>query len=109
MKRAGAKKALDQGRDPANEAVEASHAQREAETVADLVDEYLEKWARPRKRSAGEDDRILNKEIVPRWGTRKAKDIKRRDIITLLDSIVERGAPIQANRTLAGMVPDAQL
>jgi len=44
---------------------------------------------------------MLNKEILPQWGTRKAKDIKRRDIIALLDGIVERGAPIQANRTLA--------
>ena len=44
---------------------------------------------------------MLNKEVLPIWGKRKAKDITRRDVITLLDEIVERGAPIQANRTLA--------
>jgi integrase len=38
---------------------------------------------------------------VPRWGKRKAQDVARRDIILLLDEIVERGALIQANRTLA--------
>ncbi|MCH7942167.1 MAG: tyrosine-type recombinase/integrase, partial [Proteobacteria bacterium] len=101
VKHAEARKAVGEGRDPASETVEARQAEREAETVADLVEAYLEKWARPRKRSAGEDERILNKEIVPRWGTRKAKDIKRREIIALLDTVVERGAPIQANRTLA--------
>lgn len=101
VKRAAAKKALDEGRDPANESVKANKAEREAETVADLVEEYLEKWARPRKRSADEDDRILNKEIIPHWGERKAKNITRRDVIALLDTVVKRGAPIQANRTLA--------
>ncbi|MGH6628270.1 MAG: tyrosine-type recombinase/integrase [Burkholderiales bacterium] len=35
------------------------------------------------------------------WGERKAREIVRRDTIELLDDIVDRGAPIQANRTLA--------
>ena len=39
--------------------------------------------------------------MLPAWGKRKAKDIRRRDVILLLDEIVERGSPIQANRTLA--------
>ena len=101
VKHAEASKALHEGRDPGSEIVEALQSEREAETVSDLVDAYLVKWARPRKRSADEDERILYKEIIPLWGNRKAKDIKRRDIIALLDAVVERGAPIQANRTLA--------
>jgi len=42
----------------------------------------------------------LRKDVLPRWGGRKAKDIVRRDIVKLLNEIVDRGAPIQANRTL---------
>lgn len=80
---------------------EARRRELEAPTIARLVDEYLEKWAKPRKRSWKEDQRILEKDIIPAWGKRKAKDITRRDIITLLDRLVDRGAPIQANRTLA--------
>ena len=101
VKHAEAKKAVSEGRDPAAKAVAERKAIREAETVGDLIDLYLEKWARPRKRSADEDERILRKEVIPAWGNRKARDIKRRDIIALLDDIVDRGAPIQANRTLA--------
>ena len=101
VKHAEAKKALTEGHDPGAETVEARQAERDAESVAELVEEYLGKWAWPRKRSAAEDERILRKEIVPQWGNRKARDIKRRDIITLLDGILDRGAPIQANRTLA--------
>lgn len=101
VKHAEAKRALTEGRDPGTETVEAHRAEHDAESVTELVEEYLGKWAWPRKRSAAEDERILRKELVPHWGSRKAKDIRRRDIITLLDGIVDRGAPIQANRTLA--------
>ena len=98
---AKARKVLEKGEDPGTKLVEDRKAERAAETVAELVDEYLERWAKPRKRSASEDERILRKEVVPKWGHRKAWDVTRRDVIALLDPIVERGAPIAANRTLA--------
>ncbi|MCZ6858995.1 MAG: integrase arm-type DNA-binding domain-containing protein, partial [Alphaproteobacteria bacterium] len=98
---AGAKEILAKGADPGTQQTERKRAERSAETVFDLADEYLEKWARPRKRSAAEDERMLNKDVLPAWGMRKAKSITRRDVILLLDGIVERGSPIQANRTLA--------
>ncbi len=100
VKHAQAKETLEKGSDPGALHVEKRRAERKAETVQNLVDEYLEKYARPRKRSAGEDERILLKDVLPAWGKRKAKDIRRRDVILLLDGIVERGAPVAANRTL---------
>src|SRR5204863_2756928 len=69
-------------------------------TVEDLVSSYLERYARVRKRSAAEDERILRKDVLSRWAKRKAKDVTRRDVVRLLNEIVDRGAPIQANRTL---------
>jgi len=71
--------------------------------VADLVAEYIEKWAKVKKkeRSWKEDERLLKKDIIPAIGRKKAKDIRRRDIVLLLDEIVERGAAITANRVLA--------
>ncbi len=101
VKHAQAKELLEKGDDPGTLHVEKRRAERQAETVQILADEYLEKWARPRKRSASEDERILNKDVIPVWGKRKARSITRRDVILLLDGIVERGSPIQANRTLA--------
>ena len=101
VKHANAKELLAKSTDPGALHVEKRRAERQAETVTDIAEEYLEKWARPRKRSAGEDERILRKDVLPVWGKRKAKDIRRRDVILLLDTIVERGAPIAANRTLA--------
>lgn len=101
VKHANAKAQLEKGIDPGVEEVARKHAERTAETVADLAEEYLEKHARPLKRSAAADERALRKEVIPAWGTRKANSITRRDIITLLDGVVDRGSPVMANRLLA--------
>jgi len=98
---AEAVKKLEQGIDPGIETVAEREEERKAPTVAALADEYIEKWAKPRKRSWREDERILKKDVLPEWGRRKAREITRRDAIRLLDGIVDRGAGIMANRTLA--------
>jgi integrase len=98
---ATAKEMRDQGVDPGVVHVEKHQADRQAPTVAGLAEEYLEKHARRKKRSAPADERALRKEIIPIWGHRKAKDITRRDIIKLLDEVVDRGSPVMANRLLA--------
>ena len=97
---AKAKDLLAKGIDPGSRAVAERDADRRAETVDKLVASYLDRYAKLRKRSAFEDERILRKDVLSRWATRKAKDITRRDIVRLLNEIVDRGAPIQANRTL---------
>ncbi len=96
-----AKEKLEAGIDPGIEVVEERRVDRAAETFNELADLYIEKWARPRKRSAAEDERILRKDVIPIFGKRKAGDIRKRDVVALLDDIVNRGAPIAANRTLA--------
>ncbi len=98
---AKAKELKEKGEDPGVAHIAERRAERQAHTVADLVEEYLEKHARPNKRSAAFDERALKKEVTPVWGRRKAKDITRRDIITLLDGVVARGSPVMANRLLA--------
>jgi integrase len=96
-----AKDKILKGIDPAKVKKNAKETHRDAETIKALAAEYIEKWAKPRKRTWKEDLRIIKKDVIPAFGRRKAKDIKRRDIVLLLDEIVERGAPIQANRALA--------
>ena len=81
------RKKLDAGLDPGEIIVQAKLAERQAETVAELAEWYLEGWARKHKRSAGEDERILRKDVIPAWGNRKAKEIQRKDVIALLDGI----------------------
>jgi integrase len=103
IKLAEARKKREGGVDPAVEAVAAHKAERQAETIGELCNLYLEKWATPNKRrsSTQRDRGQIDRDILPRWGTRKISSITRADVIALLDDIVARGAPIMANRTKA--------
>jgi len=94
-------KMLESGKDPAQEKRKEKVNARESSTVDGLIDEYIELWAKPRKRSWQADLRCLNKDVKPYWGKLKASDVTRRDVILLLDRIKDRGAPISANRALA--------
>lgn len=69
-------------------------------TVSILIDEYLERWAKPRKRSWEEDARQLRGDVEPAWGKLKSADITRRDVRLLVEAKAEK-APIAANRLLA--------
>ena len=73
---------------------------RKAETVRELGTDYIERWAKPRKRSWKKDLRAFERDIFPDFGNRKAQDITRAEVSKFLDKIVKRGAPIQANRVL---------
>ena len=97
-KHGDAKKLLGKGIDPGEHAIQERKREYAAETVKDLVNEYIEKWAKVHKRSWKEDERVLNKEVIPQWGNKKAMTITRRDVISLLDQIVARGAPGSANQ-----------
>jgi integrase len=88
------------GRDPGAEERQQKEERRLADTIEDLVKEYIKKHAKVNKRSWKNDERLLNKEVVPIWGDRKAEDIRKRDVALLLESIVERGSPAMSNQTL---------
>ncbi|HUC67569.1 MAG TPA: integrase arm-type DNA-binding domain-containing protein [Stellaceae bacterium] len=84
------------GEDPAAE----KKQQRRASTFKELAELYVKEHAKAKKRSWKADENILRKDLIPRFGARKACDITRADIRAMLGAIVARGAPIQANRTL---------
>jgi len=92
---------LEKEIDPGATMVNLNRENRLAPTVEVLALEYIEKWAKPRKRSWEEDERMLTKDVIPYLGKQKAKNVSRRDIVMLLDKVLERGSPIAANRTLA--------
>ena len=101
----GALQAVAEGRDPCRE-----QRQRRAETdrddrdsVSAQVETFLTRYVRPstKARTATEVDRRLRKYVLPSWGSRRVQDITRRDVIELLDGIVDAGTPVTANRTLS--------
>jgi hypothetical protein len=109
---AGARAAIAAGKDPQGEKAAVKVAAREADreavvakrdSVELVVAEFIERHVRRCNKlsTAQEYVRLLNKEIVGTWGDRRLSDISRRDINILLDDIVDRGAPVAANRVLA--------
>lgn len=99
------------GKNPATVKEDEQAAIEASPTVKMLATDYIEKYAKVNKKSWLEDQRILQKEILGMeaegqrqagavdWSKRKAADITKRDIIILLDKIVDRGAPGTANNT----------
>jgi Arm DNA-binding domain len=92
--RAELRKATE-GRDPATERKTAR-----AQTFGALADFYLEKHAKRHKRSWRDDARMIRQELDV-WAHKPAAGIRRADVRELLERIVQRGAPVLANRVLA--------
>jgi integrase len=87
----------DKGADPASE----RKVQRaRMDTVEDLALLYLERHAKKKKRSWKTDERILNREVLPRIGPKRVVDVTRQDIRDVLKPIIDRDALIRANHTL---------
>jgi integrase len=91
---------VERGLDPAAEGIAIKAANRAALTFEALAQRWIDEYAKPKKRSWEEDERLLKSLILPKWRNRVAKEIKRADVIALLDGIVKH-APVSANRVLS--------
>ena len=88
---------LQEDIDPA--AVHAEEAQQEKpDSAVAVAEEWLKRYVRPNTKW-DEAERILNRDVLPAWKDKLITEIGRADVLRLLDSIVDRGAPIVANRT----------
>ena len=110
------------GRDPASEHVATKRAARDPATVdrdlfGTVATTFINRYAKPKNKSWKETARLLGlrpdaDDLVtipggladPKvWGRRRVQEITRREIIDLLDGIVDRGSPVAANATLAAL------
>lgn len=92
---------VKKGIDPGLKQKEAKAALKAAPTISELIDEFWDMELQSKK-SGVETKRLLDKDIIPAWKNRKVADIKRRDIVLLLDAVRKR-APITANRVLGAL------
>jgi integrase len=87
--------AAARGQDPAED----RHRALRAPTVAQLAALYLERHARPRKKTAIADESMLRRYILPAFGARKVEAITRGDVARLHHELGDK--PLAANRVLA--------
>ena len=66
-------------------------------TVAQLAERYFNAIAKTH-RDHRRVRRSIERDVLPALGPRPAEDVKRRDVIAILDGIAQRGAPVHANR-----------
>ena len=82
---AEARRQLELGADPGASEVEKRRQLHALPTVQELGQEYLDKHAKPNKKSWREDQRILEHDVLPAWGARNVTAITRGDVNALLD------------------------
>jgi integrase len=100
--------AVAAGEDPASAkqaAKAAARAPADRDGVEKVVSTFVERYAKANTREGTwkETERLLNKEVIGAWKGRHFSAIRRADVHELLDGIVDRGAPIVANKTLAAL------
>lgn len=88
---------LATGHDPAA----GRELQKQGPTFTELAAEYLERHAKVHKRKWRQDERDLERELLPVWGRLKAAHVSKADVLQVLDRKMDSGAPIAANRLLS--------
>jgi integrase len=96
-------RAVAEGRDPTQEKKRARSTKADdIETVAaQFIERHCNRSNRPR--TAAETARLLQQHVLPRLRGQTVREITRRDVLDVLDRVVDGGAPIAANRTLAAI------
>lgn len=96
-------RAVAEGRDLGREKMQERTAK--PDTVEAVARQFVERHCKRsnRPRTARETQRLLDLHVLPRWRGRLVRDIIRRDVLDLLDRVVDGGKPIAANRTLAAI------
>ena len=92
---------IKEKQDPQAQKAAGRAAAKAAETFAEAAETFIDEYAKPKNRSWAQSKGILDRHVVPSWGTRPLKDITRADVKALLAKLVNGRTPIVANRTLA--------
>jgi integrase len=70
-------------------------------SIEHLANEFARRYLRPHRKRPEQAEAILARDVLPFWKGRDARTIGPDEVIDLLDGIVDRGAPVAANRTAA--------
>lgn len=79
-------------------------ASRQAETMKQLCQRYMDDYATEHKKTAWRDQMRIDNVIVPRWGTRLAREINKEDIMALRRSMKDIGVTFNRTRALLSKI-----
>jgi integrase len=92
---------LEAGIDPREHEVERLRVEevKRSNTFRAVAEEFIVRHA-SRKRTARAIELRIRRELIARWGDRPITNITRRDVITMVEEIVDRGTSAAAHQTL---------
>ncbi len=98
-------RAVSEGRDPAKERITAQEKANEVATLRfdAVVVDFITRYAKPRNRTWRETERLLTRGDVATLQARDIRSISRREFLDVVDRVIERGSPVQANRLVAAL------
>lgn len=70
-------------------------------TVSEFAETYIQRYAKPKKKSWAEDERQLRADMIPTLGSLKIDAVRRGHVIALLDKKEDAGALVARNRLLS--------
>lgn len=98
----------ERGEDPGSVPREQRHEQvdNSRNTYAAVLSDFLARYRgrqnrRPAPRTIAEIQRVLKSDLFTDWGNRPLAEVRRRDVLDVLDLLMDRGVEVMANRTLA--------
>ena len=104
----GVLQAVEEGHDPAAEKAASKRAgqtpqepEPERDTVRAVAADYINRHAKRNTKCGDETERLLALHVIPALGKRDLSSVSRRNVRDLIDGVVDRGSPVQANRVLA--------
>jgi len=86
---------VDKGEDPLTTRQKINRGK----TIKDLCSTYIERHAKPHKKSWRKDESHINRFILPAWGAQKVANVLQTDVIALHNKI-GKTRPYEANRVL---------
>jgi integrase len=94
-------KLIRAGKDPAAEEERERQAnlRQQANTFSVVAEAFIKRHV-SKTRKAAIVERELRREFIERWGDRPITDIAPRDVVTIIEEVVDRGAPYQAHNLL---------
>ena len=85
-----------------DEGIDPTKRRRSADMkVESVCREFIRLHAQPRNKSWREAERILEREFIATFGQRDIREIKRFDVLEMMDGALARGSTYQANRILS--------
>jgi hypothetical protein len=94
-------KAVRDGRNPAAEKRAAKNSKLSPDTFRAVAELFVDRYAKKNNRSWKETERIFKIYVAPVWKDRPLADIRRPDLINLLDDVEDNNGSVMADAVLA--------